>query len=137
MRISKTVRNYIEKQVEEKVREKYAPALKREQDAIDFATNTHRDMVEAVGKLMMDMADKAVSENPTIQLRAVGRDTFMRSLHYNLSYLVEVKPEYRPKATKEMAEEVNGIIENIIVTLELGGTKADLERMLAEIMVEA
>ena len=32
-----------------------------------------------------------------------------------------------------MAEEVNKAVDNIIVTLELGGNKADLDRMLSEL----
>ena len=36
-------------------------------------------------------------------------------------------------AKNERQKAINSKIEDIIVTLELGGTKADLERMLAEI----
>lgn len=35
-----------------------------------------------------------------------------------------------------MVDEAKEIVQNIIVELELGGTKADLERLLAEIGVE-
>lgn len=51
---------------------------------------------------------------------------------YNLLYTAEIGKKAR-KAEKARAIKIDEAIENIIVTLELGGNKADLDRMLNEL----
>ena len=55
----------------------------------------------------------------------------------NLSYAVTLKNRHAAHSihhwSDRMREEINKIVDDIIVTLELGGNKADLDRMLSEI----
>ena len=55
----------------------------------------------------------------------------------NLSYVISLKDRCCTNSvhhwSDRMCNEVNKIVDNIIVTLELGGNKADLDRMLSEI----
>ena len=55
----------------------------------------------------------------------------------SLSYVVTLKNRYDAHSVHQwscrMHDEVNKIVDDIIVTLELGGNKADLDRMLLEL----
>jgi hypothetical protein len=128
MRVSKAVKEYIEKQVNAKY-----PKTENELNH-DNLTDVVNKANEQYHKLMEQAKEKIVE-----QLQK----------EYELSTdMIEKRSSYSysPFSTwgtkeKELAEtdrqnrrvKIYQKVEDIIVTLELGGTKADLEKMLAEI----
>ena len=128
MRVSKTVREYIEKQVASKFA-KTENELQYEQD-----NNIVADANNEYHQLM-----KQASEEITKQLIAkynIAEDMVEEKSSYSYSPFGTWKTEIRELADKDRRvrqEEQTKKVNDIIVTLELGGTKADLEKMLAEI----
>ena len=126
MRVSKAVRNYIEKEVEKRF-----PRTERElqheqnKDMVSQANQEIKDRVATA--LTMIMADVAKKYNITteIAVRRYDRD------YFDVWECASQKNAIADRRVRE--EQINKTIEDIVVTLELGGTKADLEKMLAEI----
>ena len=128
MRVSKTVREYIEKQVASKFA-KTENELEYEQicSVANIANNEYHQLM------------KQASEEITKQLIAkhnITEDMVEEKSCYSYSpfgtwrnKLRELADQDRRERQQEQAKKVN----DIIVTLELGGTKADLEKMLSEI----
>ena len=128
MRVSKTVREYIEEQV--------ASKFPKTEDELQYEQN--EQVANAMNKEYCEELEKAKA-NLIASLRekyGIVDDT-----------VVAVRPNYGnvfstfPTKARDMAacaklerdKAINAKIKDIIVSLELGGTKADLERMLAEI----
>lgn len=128
MRVSKTVREYIEKQVASKFA-KSENELQYEQDSqlVAIANDEYHQLM------------KQASEEITKQLIAkhnITEEMVEEKSCYSYSPFGTWKTKIRELADKDERERQKAIkskIEDIIVTLELGGTKADLEKMLAEI----
>lgn len=131
MRVSKTVREYIEKKVSEKVNAKYdaerIEAERQNKVINDFWDNFSKEF-EA---LAAERVNKFLEENSFAERGA--RETIMS--YYSGAIIVADRHmtssvhNWRNRARTEIKEKV----EDIIVTLELGGTKEDLERMINEI----
>lgn len=128
MRVSKTVREYIEKQVTSKFA-KSENELQYEQD-----TNIVAIANDEYHQLM-----KQASEEITKQLVAkhnIAEDMVEEKSSYSYAPFSTWKTKTRELADKDKrarVEEQVKKVNDIIVTLELGGTKADLEKILAEI----
>ena len=128
MRVSKTVREYIEKQVASKFA-KSENELQHEQDShlVAIANDEYHQLM------------KQASEEITKQLVAkhnLAEDMLEEKSCYSYSPFGTWKTKIRELADKDRRvrqEEQTKKVNDIIVTLELGGTKADLEKMLAEI----
>jgi predicted transcriptional regulator len=131
MRVSKTVREYIEKKVSEKVNAKYdAERIEAERQnnvMNDFWNNLSKEL-EA---LAAERVNKFLEENSFAEKGA--RDTI--TSFYPSAIMVADRHtnssvhNWRNRARVEIKEKV----EDILVTLELGRTKEDLERMINEI----
>ena len=127
MRVSKTVREYIEKQVASKF-PKTKSELEHEQ-----LTNLINSANEDYEKLMEQAKEKIVAEllvKYNLPQDTVGTNRY--SYHQFSTWGTKIKTK---RETDRVARNVamRQKVEDIIVTLELGGTKADLEKMLAEI----
>jgi hypothetical protein len=128
MRVSKTVREYIEKQVANKFT-KTENELQYEQvsNIIAIANDEYHQLM------------KQASEEIIKQLVAkhnINEDMVEEKRCYSYSPFDSWKSKSRELADKDRRvrqEEQTKKVNDIIVTLELGGTKADLEKMLAEI----
>jgi hypothetical protein len=128
MRVSKTVREYIEKQVASKFA-KSENELQHEQDShlVAVANDEYHQLM------------KQASEEITKQLIAkhnIAKDMVDKRSNYSYSPFGTWNTRIRELADKDnrvRQEEQTKKVNDIIVNLELGGTKADLERMLAEI----
>ena len=128
MRVSKTVREYIEKQVASKFA-KSENELQYEQDnqLVAIANDEYHQLI------------KQASEEITKQLVAkhnIAEDMVEEKSSYSYAPFSTWKSKIRELADKDRrarTEEQVKKVNDIIVTLELGGTKADLEKMLAEI----
>lgn len=130
MRVTKTVKEYIEKCVREKIYKKYeaeeAKANRQREEIDNFIenlTDTMNEYVEKQIKIFVEehpYAERDPRENFVLLYTPINViDRHMNSSVHN----------WRNRAHAEVNEKVT----DIIVTLELGGTKADLDRMLSEI----
>ena len=134
MRVTKTVKEYIEKCVREKVYGKYEEEraiAENESHIINAFWEALGDEIEAIAQERLakfiekndfvEMAGKSYSSNITCcySNRVTIKNKFYETSAHN----------WRHRADREVNEKVT----DIIVTLELGGTKADLDRMLNEI----
>ena len=128
MRVSKVVREYIEKQVASKFT-KSENELQYEQDnhLVAIANGEYHELM------------KKASEEITKQLIAkhnIAEEMFEERSCYSYSPFGTWKTKIRELADKDRRvrqEEQTKKVNEIIVNLELGGTKADLEKMLSEI----
>jgi hypothetical protein len=128
MRVSKAVRDYIEKQVWAKYpkteRELYAEQVK------ELVTEAHKEHRARLDQMKKELADEIVAKYGLTAEMGKQQDNY-RDYEFStwnspIEMTANTDRENRRKA-------VNQKIEDIIVTLELGGTKADLEKMLGEI----
>lgn len=130
MRVTKTVREYIEKKVAEKIYVKYEAEkleAKRQNEEI-------HNFVEELEDVMNEYVEKHikmfVEEHPYAERGA--RDkliSFYSPINIVDRHISSSIHNWQSRARAEIKEKVD----DIIVTLELGGTKADLERMISEI----
>ena len=131
MRVSKTVREYIEKKVSEKVNAKYdAERIEagRQNKAInDFWNNLSEELEALAAERVNEFLGKNSFAERGPQPNIVSSYSNVVSIaDRHLSSSVH---NWRNRARAEIKEKV----EDIVVTLELGGTKEDLERMISEI----
>ena len=131
MRVSKTVRSYIEKRVKEKF------------SAISPEEQTYKELQEIMSEAQ-EKARERISESNQKILADINayyglKDEFAFRERENQCLVYGPYIANTPIAIKAREEEkkrrdkIGETIENIIVNLELGGTKEDLERMLKEI----
>lgn len=130
MRVTKTVKEYIEKCVREKVYKKYeaeaAEAKRQKEEINNFIENLEDIMNEYIEKHIKMF----VEEHPYAE--RVSREklvSFYSPINIIGRHVISSVHNWRNRANAEVDEKVT----DIVVTLELGGTKADLDRMLSEI----
>lgn len=128
MRVSKAVKEYIEKQVRAKF-PKTEEELQYEKvnHIVNAASNEYHELMK---QAKQEIVEKLVKKYD------LTSDMVEEKTSYSYSPFGTWKTKEREQANKAERERntaINETIENIIVTLELGGTKADLEKMLAEI----
>lgn len=133
MRVTKKVENYIREQVKARVMPKYE-AEKAEASRIIDIKNDIESRADKAAKKAAKAVYAEVKEYS--ELLEFDESSIERS-YFNCYHPISIKNySYRNSVYKwesRYAEEVNKIVDNIIVTLELGGNKADLDRMLSEI----
>lgn len=133
MRVTKKVENYIREQVKAKVMPKYE-AEKAEAARIISIKN---DIESRADKAAREAAKAVYAEAKEYsELLELDESSIERS-YFNCYHPISIKNySYINSVYKwesRYAEEVNKIVDDIVVTLELGGNKADLDRMLSEI----
>lgn len=128
MKVSKTVKEYITK----KVREVYEPRLRE----VDLDYKVKKAEVEAKIKSLTEQFKKDVLDIVKDNCEQWNFEPNIRYVEYYGIYVHDqiAEQEYRNQKAN-IEEERDAKIEEIIVTLELGGTKADLENMLANLGV--
>ena len=132
MRVTKNIKEYIERHVREKVYAKYeAERLEAERQSkiVDDFWNKMTETMEAQAEAMVS---EFLENHGDFVERSSNRDI----INY-CSYVLQIKDKCYINSVHKWREranvEVREIVDNIIVTLELGGTKADLDKMLSEI----
>ena len=127
MRVSKAVRDYIEKQVASKFPKMEIELYQEQQEQVASRMNQeYQDRVEkAKAEIVASIAKEyEINEN----------DIAIRHNYGNVFSTFNTPTAMKANTAKsERQTAIRSKIEDIIVTLELGGTKADLERLLAEI----
>ena len=127
MRVSKTVREYIEEQVASKF-PKTESELYYEQTQ-QIVSKASREYEERLAKAKQEIAEQVAQEY------GIVKDMATINLRWCNPYDT-CGTKVRTQAETdgfERRKAINKKINDIVVSLELGGTKADLERMLAEI----
>ena len=132
MRVTKNIKEYIERHVREKVYAKYeAERLEAERQSkiVDDFWNKMTETMEAQAEAMVS---EFLENHGDFVERSSNRDIISYC-----SYVLQIKDKCYINSVHKWSEranvEVRDIVDNIIVTLELGGTKADLDKMLSEI----
>lgn len=127
MRVSKTVREYIEKQVASKFPKTEIELYQEQQEQIASKMNQeYYDRVEkAKAEIISNLAQEYKIHEEEIAIRNNYGNVFST---FNTPTAMKANT-----AKSERQKVIHEKIDDIIVTLELGGTKADLERLLAEI----
>ena len=135
MRVTKLIREYVEKSVAKTI-----PNKKKEENPL------HKEY-DAIIKEIKDFANSKVEKfflehKGEVKTYYGGYDYehFEENLEYakkeisiRLSCLRFKSEDEVDKINKELAEARRNAIEDILINLELGGTKADLDRMIAEL----
>lgn len=134
MRVTKTIKDYVTRMVseiysepteEEKAYSALEEAISAERDRINekFRPIIEKDM-EA-----FNLANGLTKENGGLIFKDEGYICLYSSYRLRNSEL----GQRRIKVKEAREKKINEAIENIILTLELGGNKADLDRMLNEL----
>ena len=126
MRVTKLIREYVEKTITTKMAfgeptENFKAARK----LLDETEQSVEEKVEAYAKTLVAEANSGLPEGFKIYLS----DTYgyVRSSHYDAPLAKAAAAHEREVHAKRKAA-----IESILLELELGATKADLERLIAE-----
>jgi hypothetical protein len=133
MRVTKKVENYIREQVKAKVMPKYEWEKVESKRIIGIKNDIENRACEAARQAAMAVYAEAKEYGDIFELNEDSIQKAYLNCYNpinikNYSYSNSIyKWEYR------YSTEVNKIVDDIIVTLELGGNKADLDRMLSEI----
>lgn len=128
MRVTKAIRAYIRVKVEKKLEIKYAPLKERK----DIALNVKKELVERAKEEAIEAVKKVLVEAIDNEALVYNEEMVGRVFNYcNLPNCLDLNRELYYE--RKMEDEVNKITNDIIVELELGGNKTDLDRMLSEI----
>ena len=133
MRVTKKVENYIHEQVKAKVMPKYEAEKAEAARIIGIKNNIESRASEAAKEAAREVYAEVEEYSDFFELdeHSINRSFF------NCYHPISIKNCSDSNSIhnweSRYAEEVNKIVDNIIVTLELGGNKADLDRMLSEI----
>lgn len=131
MRVTKTIREYIEKKVDEKISAKYeAEKLEAKRQ-----TEIEKEILEAASEAALEVFTKTIKNAVTnIEFLEIHEECFPTCYKSNAISIkdrcyVNSVHHWTTRKNKEVKEKVD----DIIVALELGGTKADLDKILTEI----
>lgn len=133
MRVTKKVENYIREQVKAKVMPKYEAEKAESKRIISLKNDIESRASDAAKQAAMAVFNEAKKYDDIFELD----EGSIRKAYLSCYNPVRIKDfcytNSVHKWESRYTEEVNKIVDNIIVTLELGGNKADLDRMLNEI----
>ena len=130
MRVTKTVREYIEKKVAKKVYAKYEAEELEAKRQYEEINNFVKELEDTINEYVDKHIKMFVEEHPYAERGARERlVSFYNLINVADRHMDSSVHNWYNRARTEIKEKVD----DIIVTLELGGTKADLERMISEI----
>ena len=133
MRVTKKVENYIREQVKAKVMPKYEAEKAESKRIINLRNDIENRACEAAKQAAMAVFAEVKEYDDIFELD----ENSIRKAYLSCSRPIGIKDFCYTNSVHKWetryTEEVNKIVDNIIVTLELGGNKADLDRMLNEI----
>lgn len=131
MRVSKAVREYIEERITEKVLPKYEVEKNEAERQLEVKNKFFEELAKELETIAAERMEKFLAENPFLER---SKELKISTVYYSAvniidRYLLSSVHNWKTRAK----EEINNKTKNIIVALELGGTKEDLERMISEI----
>ena len=135
MRVTKLIREYVEKSVAKAMPDKKVPdcSAREEYYALE-------DEIKAFAEKKFDEFMSKHKGEVKAYYGGYNYDNSEENAHYIKKEFCFRFPSLKYKAedsiheeNKKLAEARRNIVNNILVNLELGGTKADLDRMIAEL----
>lgn len=134
MRVTKVVREYIEKKVTEKYLERYAAEKAAAELESNIRDKIHEAAVEAARLAFDECVRGFLDYNENYNFIEYNPEGISIYGNYNVIRIKNMhnegsKHNWRQRMNAEVKEKVS----EIIVELELGGTKETLEKLLAEI----
>ena len=127
MRVTKTVKEYIAKQVASKFPKTDIELYQEQQEQI--ASKMNQEYYDRVEK-----AKTEIISNLAKEYQIHEEEIAIRNNYGNVFSTFNTPTAMKANTAKsERQKTINEKVNDIIVTLELGGTKTDLERLLAEI----
>ena len=133
MRVTKKVENYIREQVKAKVMPKYEAEKAEAARIIDIKNDIESRASKAAREAAKAVYAEAKEYSEFFELNESSIENAYLSCYRPISIKNFIYTNSVYNWESRYAAEVNKIVDNIIVTLELGGNKADLDRMLNEI----
>ena len=131
MRITKVVKEYIEERITEKVLPKYELEKIEAERQLEVKNKFFEELAEELEAIATERMGKFLAENPFLERteRQNISTVYYDSVNITDRYLLSSVHNWKKRAKEEISNKTR----NIIVALELGGTKEDLERMISEI----
>lgn len=133
MRVTKKVENYIREQVKAKIMPKYEAEKAEAKRIIGIKNDIESRASEAAKQAAMAVFAEAKEYGDIFELD----EDSIRKAYLSCYRPIGIKDfcytDSVHKWDSRYSAEVNKIVDDIIVTLELGGNKADLDRMLSEL----
>jgi hypothetical protein len=134
MRVTKAVREYIEKQVRAKIEQKYEAEKNESKRIRDIKSDIENRAAEAARQAAIAIFMEAKNYEDILDCdEKFVQDIYMNGSHRVLDLKDRVYQNSVHNWSRRMHDEVEEKVQDIIVTLELGGNKADLDRMLSEL----
>ena len=134
MRVTKAVREYIEKQVRAKIEKKYEVEKNESKRIKDIKEDIETRATEAARQAAIVVFMEAKNYEDILDFDEKSmQDIYMGGFRRVLNLKDKVYQDSIHNWSYRMQNEVDEKVQDIIVTLELGGNKADLDRMLSEI----
>ena len=131
MRITKVVKEYIEERITEKVWPKYELEKIEAERQLEVKNKFFEELAEELEAIATERMEKFLAENPFLKRteRKNISTVYYDSVNIIDRHLLSSVHNWKTRAKEEISNKTR----NIIVALELGGTKEDLERMISEI----
>ena len=131
MRITKVVKEYIEERITEKVWPKYELEKIEAERQLEVKNKFFEELAEELEAIATERMEKFLAENPFLERtkRQNISTVYYDSVNIIDRHLLSSVHNWKTRAKEEISNKTR----NIIVALELGGTKEDLERMISEI----
>ena len=133
MKVTKIVREYIE----DSVSKKFQPAIDALKDkyALGEAEQTEEAVMTRIREAAKDLYREVMAGYYTPEDMESLMDNWSvpRPHSYRVRFMLEKDYD---EAKFALTKRRDDTIKNILITLELGGTKADLDRMLTEVNVD-
>lgn len=133
MRVTKKVENYIREQVKAKVMPKYEAEKAESKRIIELKNDIESRASKAAREAAMAVYAEAKEYGDTFELDEDSIQKAYLSCYRPIGIKNFCYTDSVHKWESRYAAEVNKIVDDIVVTLELGGNKADLDRMLSEL----
>ena len=131
MRITKVVKEYIEERITEKVLPKYELEKIEAERQLEVKNKFFEELAEELEAIATERMEKFLAKNPFLKrLKKQNISTvYYSSVDFIDRYHLSSVHNWKTRAKEEISNKTR----NIILALELGGTKEDLERMISEI----
>ena len=123
------MKQYITEEVTKRIAPRYEGKAEYKEQIDTKLQNFCEELRDELNTLMNQRVDKFLKDNG--QNYEDARDSWNKTVNYSQNIKPQQTPEYNWKNT--MNKEISNKVKEIIVTLELGGSKKDLDELLSKI----
>ncbi len=130
MRVTSIMKSYIAEEVTKRIAPKYEEKKKLLETRLALKEKFFDELQDGLNTALNNTINMFLQENPIfVDNRS---DNWNSKIHVSCS-LVDVPRDDVTNWQKDMKKEVEAKVKEIVVTLELGGTKKDLDELLNKI----